>query len=127
MFKGKLKIKKPPKEVTPQTKKAVTSSLVMTVVALSLCFGILIGGIDTNADITDIFTNEPDNVRQSDEGSIPVSYSDKKNTAVFDITDENNIKLNYYNTQNEFERQIVFTFDSDSRILSVGEKKRRSE
>ena len=123
MFKGKLKIKKPPKEVTPQTKKAVTSSLVMTVVALSLCFGILIGGIDTNADITDIFTNEPDNVRQSDEGSIPVSYSDKKITAVFDITDENNIKLNYYNTQNEFERQIVFTFDSDSRILSVGEKK----
>ena len=101
MFKGKLKIKKPPKEVTPQTKKAVTSSLVMTVVALSLCFGILIGGIDTNADITDIFTNEPDNVRQSDEGSIPVSYSDKKNTAVFDITDENNIKLNYYNTQNK--------------------------
>ena len=123
MFKGKLKIKKPPKEVTPQTKKAVTSSLVMTVVALSLCFGILIGGIDTNADITDIFTNEPDNVRQSDEGSIPVSYSDKKITAVFDITDENNIKLNYYNTQNEFERQIVFTFDNDSRILSVGEKK----
>ncbi len=122
MFKKKLKIKKPPKEAAPQTKKAVTSSLIMTVVALSLCFGILIGGIDSNTDITDIFTYEPDDIRRSDIESVPVSYSNSKLTAIFDMTDENNIKLNYYDTQNNSERQIIFSFDSDSRIASVGEK-----
>lgn len=118
MFKGQRREKKS----APQTKKAVTSSLVMTVVALSLCFGILIGGIDSNANITDIFVNEPDEIRSSDDLNAAVSYDNGEITAVFDLSDEDNIKLDYYNSEHEFMRQIVFRFDGELRILSAGEK-----
>lgn len=121
MFKGQRREKKPEKKPPANTKKAVTSSLIMTVVALSLCFGILIGGIDSNTDITDIFINEPDNIHETDEGNVPVSYDNGEITAVFDLSDENNIKLSYYDSDNNKKREIDFTFDSNARLTEIYE------
>ena len=121
MFKGQRREKKPEKKSPANTKKAVTSSLIMTVVALSLCFGILIGGIDSNTDITDIFINEPDNIHETDEGNVPVSYDNGEITAVFDLSDENNIQLSYYDSDHTKKREIDFTFDSNARLTEIYE------
>lgn len=117
------KTKKPNTHTPPSSaKKAVTASLIMTVVALSLCFGILLGGIDSDTDIADIFTPDSNEPTATTEGVIPVSYGSDDMTAIFDTSDENRIKLNYYNKDNLNEREILFSFDTNGNLLSISER-----
>lgn len=103
----------------PEAKKAVTASLIMTVVALALCFGILIGGIDSDADIGDIFTYDTSDPPVQTEGNVPVSYGNGEITAVFDTTDPDHIKLNYYGETQQNEQEIVFTFGINGQLASI--------
>lgn len=111
----------------PSAKKAVTASLIMTVIALSLCFGILLGGIDSDADISDIFTPDSNEPTAATEGTIPVSYGNGELTAIFDTSDENRIRLNYYNKDDQNEREILFMFDNNNNLLSISERMHNTE